>query len=83
MLKICHGRQVKMTCVRLSNAFGQVESVNIVKDRISGESRGYGFVSMPAKTEAQKLFGSASFCLCHNYVSLFRVIRIGSNAELR
>ena len=34
-------------------AFGQVESVNIVKDRISGESRGFGFVEMPSKSEAQ------------------------------
>jgi RNA recognition motif-containing protein len=34
--------------------FGQVESVNIVKDRFSGESRGFGFVEMPSKREAQK-----------------------------
>jgi len=33
--------------------FGQVESVNIVKDRYSGESRGFGFVDMPNKDEAQ------------------------------
>ena len=34
-------------------AFGQVVSVNIIKDRYSGESRGFGFVEMPAKAEAQ------------------------------
>jgi len=34
-------------------AFGQVESANIVKDRFSGESRGFGFVQMPSKNEAQ------------------------------
>jgi RNA recognition motif-containing protein len=34
-------------------AFGQVESVNIVKDRFSGESRGFGFIMMPSKNEAQ------------------------------
>jgi len=33
--------------------FGQVESVNIIKDRHSGESRGFGFVEMPAKGEAE------------------------------
>ena len=33
--------------------FGQVESVNIIKDRYSGESRGFGFVEMPAEAEAQ------------------------------
>jgi len=34
-------------------AFGQVESATIIKDRFSGESRGFGFVEMPAKAEAQ------------------------------
>ena len=32
--------------------FGQVVSVNILKDRYSGESRGFGFVEMPDKAEA-------------------------------
>jgi RNA recognition motif-containing protein len=34
-------------------ALGQVESVKIIKDRYSGASRGFGFVEMPAKAEAQ------------------------------
>ncbi len=34
-------------------AFGQIESVNIIKDRFSGESKGFGFVKMPAKGEAE------------------------------
>jgi RNA recognition motif-containing protein len=34
-------------------AFGQVTSVAIIKDKFSGESRGFGFVEMPAKAEAQ------------------------------
>jgi len=34
-------------------AFGQVSSVNIIKDRFTGESRGFGFVEMPARTEAK------------------------------
>ena len=33
--------------------FGEVESVKILKDRYSGESRGFGFVVMPAGAEAQ------------------------------
>ena len=33
-------------------AFGQVASVTIIKDRMSGESRGFGFVEMPSKKEA-------------------------------
>jgi RNA recognition motif-containing protein len=34
-------------------AFGEVSSINIIKDRFSGESRGFGFVEMPSKTEAE------------------------------
>ena len=33
--------------------FGKVESVNVIKDKYSGQSRGFGFVEMAAKTEAQ------------------------------
>ena len=33
--------------------FGQVESVKIITERGSGESRGFGFVEMPAEAEAQ------------------------------
>src|SRR4030042_250873 len=32
-------------------AFGQVASVSIVKDRRSGQSRGFAFVEMPTKAE--------------------------------
>ncbi len=34
-------------------AFGQVTAVKIIKDKYSGESKGFGFVEMPAKAEAQ------------------------------
>ncbi len=34
-------------------AFGQVESVAVIKDKFTGESRGFAFVEMPAKAEAQ------------------------------
>ena len=34
-------------------AFGQVTSVNIIKDRDSGQPRGFGFVEMPANAEGQ------------------------------
>ncbi len=33
-------------------AFGQVTSANVIKDRFSGEPRGFGFVEMPGKAEA-------------------------------
>ncbi|MBI3359509.1 MAG: RNA-binding protein [Chloroflexi bacterium] len=34
-------------------AFGQVTSAAIIKDKYSGESRGFGFVEMPNRPEAQ------------------------------
>jgi RNA recognition motif-containing protein len=40
--------------------FGQVASVDIVKDKFSGESRGFGFVEMPSKTEAQAAISGLS-----------------------
>ncbi len=34
-------------------AFGEVESAKIIQDMYSGRSRGFGFVEMPTKTEAE------------------------------
>ncbi len=34
-------------------AHGTVEKANIIKDKFTGESRGFGFVDMPDKDEAQ------------------------------
>ena len=33
-------------------AFGEVASVSIISDKYSGQSRGFGFVEMPVKSEA-------------------------------
>lgn len=34
--------------------YGEVTSVNIVKERFSGQSKGFGFVEMPSNSEADK-----------------------------
>jgi RNA recognition motif-containing protein len=34
------------------SAFGQVASASVIRDKFSGESRGFGFVEMPTKAEA-------------------------------
>ena len=41
-------------------AFGQVASVTIIKDKFSGQSRGFGFVDMPNKNEAQSAISGMS-----------------------
>ena len=35
-------------------AFGEVSTCNVIMDKYSGQSRGFGFVEMPNKEEAQK-----------------------------
>jgi len=34
-------------------AFGEVTSANIIKDKFTGQSKGFGFVEMPAKEQAE------------------------------
>ena len=34
-------------------AYGQVTSARVITDRYTGESRGFGFVEMPVKLEAE------------------------------
>ena len=35
-------------------AHGAVSTASIIKDKFSGESRGFGFIEMPKKDEAEK-----------------------------
>ena len=34
--------------------FGQLQSVKIIKDRYSGQSKGFGFIEMPSNSEADQ-----------------------------
>ena len=34
--------------------YGEVSSAMVIKDKISGQSRGFGFVEMPQKSEAEE-----------------------------
>ena len=38
--------------------YGQVESAKVIKDKYNGRSKGFGFVEMPAKAEAQSAINS-------------------------
>lgn len=46
-------RATQESLQQLFESFGQVGSVEIIKDKFSGESKGFGFVEMPSKDEAQ------------------------------
>ncbi len=39
-------------------SFGEVTSAKVIKDRYSGQSRGFGFVEMPEQSQAQAAIGS-------------------------
>jgi RNA recognition motif-containing protein len=36
------------------SAFGKVESANIISDKFTGQSKGFGFVEMPDNSDADK-----------------------------
>jgi RNA recognition motif-containing protein len=40
------------------SAHGSVESANVISDKFSGQSRGFGFVEMSSSSEAQKAIES-------------------------
>ena len=40
--------------------FGNVSSAEVVKDRFSSESKGFGFVEMPTAAEAQAAIGGVN-----------------------
>ena len=38
----------------LFKEFGEIENIKLIKDRFSGQPKGYGFVEMPSNSEADK-----------------------------
>ena len=47
-------REITEDDLRLSfEQFGQVESATIIKDKYSGQSKGFGFIEMSSKAEGQ------------------------------
>ncbi len=45
---------------KLFEPFGKVDSAEVVKDRYSSESKGFGFVEMPAAAEARTAISGAN-----------------------
>jgi len=46
--------------------FGDVETVKIIKDRYSGQSKGFGFVEMPSNSEADQAIKALNGKFVHN-----------------
>ncbi|WP_022665881.1 RNA recognition motif domain-containing protein [Desulfospira joergensenii] len=47
--------QMNETSLReMFEAFGEVQSAKIIKDRYTGRSKGFGFVEMPSNSEADQ-----------------------------
>lgn len=47
-------REISDDDLRLSfESYGQVSSAKVIKDKFSGESRGFGFIEMPNQEEAK------------------------------
>ena len=42
-----------MTIREAFESFGEVTSARVIKDKFSGQSRGFGFVEMPGQSQAQ------------------------------
>ena len=42
------------TVRKLFEEYGEVTEIKLLKDQYTGELRGFGFVTMPAKADAQK-----------------------------
>ena len=42
-----------ITIRKAFESFGEVTSAKVIKDKYSGQSRGFGFVEMPAQSQAQ------------------------------
>jgi len=53
------GRNVSEDDLRQAfETFGQITSVSVIKDKFSGEPRGFGFVEMSSNKEAQSAIDS-------------------------
>ena len=46
-------------------AFGEVTAVRVVTDRMTGRSKGFGFVTMPDAAQAQAAARAAMLCSVH------------------
>lgn len=64
-------------------AYGQVMGIRLIRDRCNGESRGFGFVDMPFKGEAQSAIEGLNGTILKNETLKVNEARPPSNIEER
>ena len=57
--------------------FGQVDSISIIKDKFTGKSKGFGFVEMSDKTEAQAAIEGDTAVVWSDEISAPAAVRFG------
>lgn len=45
--------------------YGEIGSLNLIKDRFSGQSKGFGFIEMPNNSEADKAIKALNKTMLH------------------
>jgi len=58
--------------------FGEIGSLNLIKDRYSGQSKGFGFVEMPNNSDADKAIKALNKSMLHG-----REIKVNQAEERR
>ena len=58
--------------------FGEIASLNLIKDRFSGQSKGFGFVEMPNNSEADLAIKALNKTMLHG-----REIKVNQAEERR
>lgn len=64
-------------------AYGQVVGIRLIRDRCNGESRGFGFVDMPLKGEAQSAIENLNGTILKGEILKINEARPPSNIEER
>ncbi|GAB4343196.1 MAG: RNA-binding protein [Desulfobulbaceae bacterium] len=58
--------------------FGEIAGINLIKDRFSGQSKGFGFIDMPDNSEADKAIKALNKTMLHG-----REIKVNQAEERR
>jgi len=59
-------------------AYGHVKGIRLIRNRYSGESRGFGFVEMPIKAEAQSAIEGLNGTILNN-----KTLKVNETRPLR